>query len=69
MDKSVAIIHENIPLLEVNDAMALDHLLLDAAVAGAIVRRLSSTVVAVDPAKVETLVTRLRKLGHLPKVV
>jgi hypothetical protein len=69
VDKSCAILHENLPLLEVSDAVALDHLLLDAAVADAVVRRLSPTMAAVDPAKVDAVVARLRKLGHLPKVV
>jgi len=68
MSDSVALIHENIPTLEVTDAAALDHLLADNTVAAAVVRRLSPTVAVLDPGKVELVVTRLRKLGHLPKV-
>lgn len=68
MANALPILHENLPTLEVSDAMMLDHLLADPAVAGAIVRRLSPTMVVLDPAKVAPLLTRLRKLGHLPKV-
>ena len=63
-----AVIHENIPIIEVADAAALDHLLADPAVADAIVERLAPTVAVVDPAKVEVLTERLLKLGHLPRV-
>ena len=65
----IAVIHDNIPVIEVADAVALDHLLADAAIADAIVRRLSPNMAVVDPAKVEIVIARLRKLGHLPKVV
>jgi hypothetical protein len=68
MPNALAVIHENIPTLEVADSVTLDHLLADVTVANAVVRRLSPTMVVVDPAKVEMVVTRLRKLGHLPKV-
>ena len=68
MSDTIALIHENIPTLEVTDAVALDHLLADTTVATAVVRRLSPTVAVLDPGKVELVVARLRKLGHLPKV-
>jgi hypothetical protein len=63
------VIHENIPLLEVADAVTLDQLLADVAVADAIVQRLAPTVAVIDPAKVEALSARLLKLGHLPGTV
>ncbi len=69
MPSKTAVVHENLPLLEVADALTLDHLLADAAVADAIVLRLSPTVAVVDPARVEVLRARLLKLGHLPRVV
>ena len=64
-----AIVHENIPVIEVAEAVALDHLLSDATVADAVVQRLGPTMAVVDPAKVELLTARLIKLGHLPKVI
>lgn len=69
MPKGSAIIHDNLPLLTVTDPTALDQLLADAALADALVVRLSPTVAVIDPAKVEAVVARLKKLGHLPKVV
>lgn len=69
MPKSSAIIHDNLPLLTVTEPTALDQLLADPTLADALVVRLASTVAAIDPAKVETVVARLKKLGHLPKVV
>ena len=69
MNRPIAVVHENLPLIEVTDAVALDHLLADATLADAIVTRLAPTVAVIDPAKVETVVARLKKLGHLPKVV
>lgn len=65
----VAVVHDHLPLLEVADAVTLDHLLLDPAVAQAIVQRIAPTVALVDPLYVETLAARLKALGHLPKVV
>ncbi len=69
MGKPTAVVHENLPLIEVADAAVLDGLLADVAVADAIVLRLAPTVAVVDPAKVELLIARLKKLGHLPGVV
>lgn len=69
MPIKTAVIHENIPVIETTDAVTLDHLLMDAAVADAVVERLGPTVAVVDPAKMEQLTARLLKLGHLPKVI
>lgn len=63
-----AVVHDNLPLIEVADAITLDQLLADTAVADAIVRRLAPTVALIDPAKVDAVIARLKKLGHLPKV-
>jgi len=65
----VPVIHDHLPLLEAVDVAALEHLLADAAVSGCIVARLSPTVAVLDPAKVETVIARLKKLGQWPKVV
>jgi len=64
-----AVIHENLPLIEVVEAMTLDHLLADVTAADAIVCRLSPTMAVVDPVKLSLLTARLKQLGHLPKVV
>ena len=69
MAKSLPVIHENISVIEVADAAALEALLLDPTLALAIVHRLTPTQAVIDPAKVEAVVARLKKLGHLPKVV
>lgn len=69
MPPALPIIHENIPLLEVSDAAALEGLLADPTLADAIMLRLAPTFAVIDPAKIEAVVARLKKLGHLPKVV
>ena len=63
-----AVLHENIPVLEVTEAETLDLLLAQATVAGAVVERLSPTVVVLDPSRVDAVITYLLKSGHLPKV-
>lgn len=68
MSKSVAVVHENIPVIEVAEAFTLDLLLADPTVADAIVNRIAPSVAIIDPAKTETLLARLIALGHLPKV-
>jgi hypothetical protein len=68
-DQPGAVIHDHLSLIETADAVALEHLLADPTLTDAIVRRLSPTVAIIDPAKVTAVVARLKKLGHLPKVV
>jgi hypothetical protein len=68
-DPPVAVIHDHLPLLETADAADLDRLLADPTLADALVRRLTPTVAIIDPAKVAAVVARLKRLGHLPKVV
>ena len=63
------VLHENLPVLEVAEALTLDHLLADPTIADAVVMRPDPEVAVLDPAKVEAVVERLVKLGHLPKVV
>lgn len=69
MSDHVAVVHDNIPVIEAADPATLDHLLADAGAADAIVHRIGPTTAVIDPAKMERLVERLLKLGHLPKVV
>ena len=69
MSNQTAVVHDNLPIIEVADAAVLEGLLADAAVSDAIVLRLAPTVAVIDPAKVDLLIARLKKLGHLPGVV
>ncbi len=64
-----AILHTNLPLLQVNDARDLDALLADAVVAQCLLTRLSDTVALVAPEMFDALNERLLKLRHLPRVV
>ena len=60
-------VHRNLPILEVAEPNLLDELLLDRHVSAMLLTRLSDRVVLVDPSRYSALITRLRKLGHLPK--
>lgn len=62
------LLHRNLPIVEVTDPALLDELMLDRQVAEMVLARLSERVVAVDPVRVDALVMRLRKLGHLPRI-
>ena len=66
---ALPVLHENLPVLEVAEALTLDHLLTDPTIADAVVLRPDSQVAVLDPAKVDAVVERLVKLGHLPKVL
>lgn len=59
--------HRNLPILEVAEPRLLDELLLDRQVAGMVLTRLSDRVALIDPSQYNTLIARLRKIGHLPK--
>ncbi len=63
-----AIQHENLPLIEVSEASLLDAILKDARAAQCILTRLSDRVAVVTPNRLDELLARLRKLGHMPKV-
>lgn len=62
------IAHWNLPVIEVAEAVILDELMLDRFVPGMVLTRLSDRVALIDPVHFDDLMTRLRKLGHLPKV-
>lgn len=64
-----AVLHANLPIVEVAEAWQLDALLADAGVARLVIARLSERVAAVAPGQVEALLARMRKLGHTPKVL
>ena len=63
-----AVLHSNLPILQVAEKAILDELLLDPRAGAMILSRLSETVAAIEPGKFDALVTRLRKIGHTPKV-
>ena len=61
------ILHRNLPVIEVAERLLLDELMLDRQVAAMVLARLSDRVALIDPSRFNALITRLRKLGHLPK--
>jgi hypothetical protein len=63
------ILHQNLPLIEVAEPWLLDTILADANAARWIVTRLSDRVAIVAPGQTDTLLARLRKLGHTPKLL
>ena len=63
------VLHQHLPLVEVAESWMLDTMLADAAAARYIVTRLSDRVAIVAPGQLDLLLTRLRKLGHTPKVL
>lgn len=68
MSHNNLILHENLAVIEVAEAWLLDTLLADTAAAQYILTRLSDRVAVVAPAQFDALLSRLRKLGHLPKI-
>ena len=63
------ILHQNLPMIEVAEPWLLDTILADAGAARWIVARLSDRVAIVAPGQTDTLLARLRKLGHTPKLL
>ena len=63
-----AVLHDNLPLIEVADHRLLDDLFADTRAARCLLVRLSGTVAVVAPDKFDDLLARLLKLGHTPKV-
>ena len=61
--------HENLPLIEVADSVLLDIIAADPQARKLILARLSERAAIVAPGGFDTLLARLRKLGHTPKVV
>ncbi len=57
------------PSLKSPTRRVMEQLLADPAVADAVVLRLAPAIAVIDPAKVDILIARLKKLGHLPGVV
>lgn len=63
------ILHQNLPIIEVAESYILDMLYQDKAAAAMILTRLSDQVAVVNPEQLDTLLARLLKLGHTPKVL
>jgi hypothetical protein len=62
-------LHRHIALVEVNAPAILDALEATAEWGQYRLRRLSDTVVAVQPGDVEVVAASLRRLGYLPRVI
>jgi hypothetical protein len=62
------ILHENLPVIEVNDKLLLDALLADRRTAHYILVRLSEHTAVIDPEQFDALLALLRKQGHTPQV-
>jgi hypothetical protein len=69
MKHQTATLHENIPVIEVANRLLLDTLLSDPRTASLILTRLDECVAIIAPGQFDALLSRLRKLGHLPKVL
>lgn len=63
-----ATLHQNLPLIEVSEKYILDALIADPVTGQFILNRLSDEVAVVWPHRVDTLLERLQKQGHTPKV-
>ncbi len=63
------VLHENVPLIEVADGVLLDALLADRSTSRWLAARLSERVAVVVPGSHDALIERLRRQGHLPKVL
>ena len=67
--KRLVTLHTNLPLIETADKAQLDMLVIDKSVAPHVLIRLSDTVAVVAPGHFDQVLNRLRKLGHMPKVL
>jgi hypothetical protein len=63
------ILHENLPIIEVSDHLILDDLYADPYSARYLLTRLGPTSAVVAPGELDSLLARLLKLGHTPKIL
>ena len=68
-DSTGTTLHINMPLIEVAESWILDTLMNDATAGRMIVARLDDRAALVAVGQLDALLTRLRKLGHTPRVV
>ena len=69
MKPAKPILHQNLPVIEVAHSFLLDMILNDKKTNPYVMKRLSDRVAIIDPTQFDKLVERLRKMGHLPKVL
>lgn len=62
-------VHRGIAIIEVNDPLILTEIENDAALRPFLGDRLSESCIAVQPQAVTDIMTRLKSLGHLPRIV
>jgi len=61
--------HENLTLLTADDEAAAAEILAVPAVRAALVRRLSPTVMALDPDRLPAVLETLEKRGYFPRLI
>jgi hypothetical protein len=66
---ATGVLHSNVVVIEVADKVTLDILLADAQTKQLIANRLSDCVAVAAPMQANALLARLRKLGHMPRVL
>jgi hypothetical protein len=62
-------VHSNLPIIEVTEAWLLDTLMNDTTAGRMIVARLDPCTALILPGQFDQLITRLRKLGHTPRIL
>jgi hypothetical protein len=62
-------LHTNLPLIEVAEGWLLDAIMSDPAAGRTIALRLNERVAVVTPGQIDVLFARLRKLGHVPRLL
>ena len=68
-DNAIAILHDQVSLIEVATPLLLDTLMSNPRTAPFILTRLDDVTAIVAPGKLDELLERLKKLGQLPKVL
>lgn len=62
-------VHRGVALIEVSDPLVLTEIESDGQLRMFLGDRLSDRCIAVQPQAIEEVVTRLKALGHMPKIV
>ena len=69
MNRRKPTLHENVSIVRVKDKVILDMLFADSQASRYLVRRLADEAAIVMHDQFDALLSRLRKLGHTPKVL